>query len=153
MSNQVDKTIERVMYPHDAIEPPVICPRCGQSLVQEYGPYIVATRSGRRMTDKFILSGKFGYLCPGCETGVVHMPELTEMLYGSPSKPGWKKGPEFAVLGLINLDAVPPEKAHIPIPDLDPLLLVPFHSPRSIGKSRSQARKKRPRKPKPKRRR
>ena len=60
--------------------------------------------------------------------------------------------PEFAVLGLIDLDAVPPEEAHIPISDLDPLPLVRFHSRRS-KESRSAVRKKRPRKPKPKRRR
>ena len=153
MTNQVDKTIERIMYPHDAVERPVNCPQCSQPLIQESGPYLVATRRGRRKADSLMVNGKFGYLCSGCDTAVIHMPELTEMLYGTPLKPGWKIGSEFAVLGLINLDAVPPEKAHLSVLDLDPLPLVLFHSPRSTAKSGSSVRKKRPRKPKPKRRR
>jgi hypothetical protein len=152
MSNQVNKAIERVMYTHDGVEPPVSCPRCGQALIQETGPYLVATRRDWRLTDNFMASGDFGYLCAGCDTAVIHTPELATMLYGGPSRSGWKVGPEFSVLGLINLDAVPPEKAHIPIPDLDPLPLARFHSRRS-KESRSAVRKKRPHKPKPKRRR
>ena len=148
MSIQVDKTIVREMIAHDEADPPVNCPKCGAKLVQEYGPYQVATRSGRRLTDSFILSGEFGYLCSQCPTAVIHMPDLTNMLYGFPTKPGWRRGSEFAVIGLIDFDAIPPEKAHIPIDKLDPFPLVPFTS---VNKNEPRQLRKRPRKPKPKR--
>ncbi|MEJ2749808.1 MAG: hypothetical protein P8183_18150 [Anaerolineae bacterium] len=151
MANQVDKTIERKMFFHEGAAPPDNCPQCGQRLVQEYGPYLVATRSGRRLTDQFVMSGKFGYLCPGCATAVIHVDDLAEMLYGVPLKPDWKAGPEFTVLGLIDLDAIPPDQAHVPLDDLDPYPLVPFRAAGVPQKSRP-ARPRRPRKPKPKRR-
>ena len=73
------------------------------------------------------------------------------MLYGVPMKPGWEAGPEFAVLGLVNLDAVPPEQADVPMNEWDPYPLVLFHAAEP-SRSKSSTRSKRPRKPKPKRR-
>ena len=152
MSQQVDKALERKMFFHEGSAPPDNCPQCGQRLVQEHGPYQIATRSGRRLTDEFILSGDFGYLCAGCATAVIHTPKVAEMLYDMPLKPGWKVGPEFTVLGLINFDAIPPEQAHTPIDELDPYPLVRFHAAQFSQKEHPSSRRKRPRKPKPKRR-
>lgn len=151
MKQKIDKTIERKMFAHEAADAPSNCPQCGQPLVQEYGPYQVATRSGRRLTDEYVMSGDFGYLCPECATAVIHIPNLAERIHGIPMRSGWKTGEEFMVLGLIDLDAIPPEQAHIPLDDLDPYPFVPFH-PAHPAKKRP-SRKKRPRKPKPKRRR
>jgi len=61
-----------------------------------------------------------GILCPRCETVVIHMPKLAKMLLDGPLNSGWEVGPEFAVFGLVDLDAVPPEEAHIPILDFNP---------------------------------
>ena len=152
MSDKVDKTIERKLYFHEADEPPDNCPQCGRRLVQENGPYQIATRSGRRLTDQFVISGDFGYLCASCATAVIHVPKVAEMLYDIPLKPGWKVGQAFTVLGLVNFDAIPPEQAHIPIDQLDPYPLVPFHAVQTLQKERPPSRRKRPRKPKPKRR-
>ncbi|MCB8943411.1 MAG: hypothetical protein H6658_06625 [Ardenticatenaceae bacterium] len=152
MSDKIDKSIERKMFYHEAEVPPDVCPQCGQALVQDFGPYQVATRSGRRLTDEFMMSGDFGYLCAGCATAVIHLPQLADMLYGVPTKPGWKAGPEFAVLGLVNLDAVPPEQAHVPMDEWDPYPLVLFHASEPSQPKRPTS-SKRPRKPKPKRRR
>jgi hypothetical protein len=151
MRNKIDKTIERNMFFHKEDTPPDNCPQCGQSLVQEFGPYQVATRSRGRVSDMFVMSGEFGYLCPGCATAVIHTPNLADMLYGLPPKKGWKIGPEFTVLGLVNLDAIPPDQAHIPLDDLENYPLVLFHPVGAAEKSRS-SRKPRVRKPKPIRR-
>ncbi|HID51319.1 MAG TPA: hypothetical protein EYP41_04675 [Anaerolineae bacterium] len=126
MSEKIDKSIPRKMFDIETTEPPDVCPQCGAPLAQETGPYLVATRRGRRLTDEFVLSGSFGYLCPECPTAVIHLPELSDMLYGVPLKPGWEAGPEFAVIGLIDLDAVPPDKTDVPITNMIPQLLVPF---------------------------
>jgi hypothetical protein len=145
MNDQVDRTIDRLLILHNAAEPPVNCPKCKAELVQEYGPFAVATRSGKRMTDTFFLGGDFGYLCPGCATAVIHAPKLVTMLYGGPPKSGWRVGAEFVVMGLINLDAIPPEKAYVPLDRLEPLPLVPFHG---SEKGKQVQPKKRPGKPK-----
>jgi hypothetical protein len=84
----------------------------------------------------------FGYLCLGCDTAVIHTPELATILYGGHPRSGWKAGLEFAGAGLINLDAVLPEIAHTPIPDLGSLPLAHLHSRRS-KEFRSAARRKR----------
>ena len=140
------------MFSHQADDPPDNCPQCSQRLVQDFGPYQVVTRSGRRITDEYAATGDFGYLCPGCATAVIHIPNLAAMLQGAASKPGWETGEKFMVLGLVNLDAIPPEQSHIPLDDLDPYPFVPFYSDRPAKKTRT-LRKKQPRKPKPKRRR
>jgi hypothetical protein len=148
MSRKIDKTIERKMFFHGEADPPDNCPQCGQPLVQDFGPYQVVTRSERKLTDQFMMSGEFGYLCPGCATAVIHAPELAERLYGGPMKPGWQAGPQFTVLGLVDLDAIPPEQAHVPINNLDPYPLVPFHAA-AVPKQKRPSHSKRPRKPKP----
>jgi len=147
MTQIIDKSIERTLYYRETTAPPRNCPQCGQALVQAYGPYQIATRQGQQLTDMLMISGDFGYLCAGCPTAVVHVPTLAEMLYDMPPKPGWRIGPEFAVIGLLNLDAIPDDQKHVPLDKLDDYPLVLFHV--------ATTPKKRPlrrRKPKPKRR-
>ncbi|MCL4867491.1 MAG: hypothetical protein KJ063_00855 [Anaerolineae bacterium] len=123
----LDRTIERTLYAHELLTPPIQCPQCSHKLEQDYGPYQIITRQGSRLADSFVISGEFGYLCPGCATAVIHLPVLVQMLYGGAPKRGWQVGPTFAVLGLVNLDAVPPNKRHTPLDELD-LPLVRFHA-------------------------
>ncbi len=151
MKQKIDKTIEREVFAHDADDPPDNCPQCNQPLVQDLGPYQVVTRSGQRVADEYTASGDFGYLCPGCATAVIHMPNLAAMLQGADLKPGWKTGEGFMVVGLVNMDAIPPDQSHVPLGDLDPYPFVPFFSERP-AKKRGTSRKKRPRKPQKRRR-
>jgi hypothetical protein len=84
---------------------------------------------------------------------VVIDPAEVQRLLGH-GKSGWNIGPEFAVMGVIDLDAVPPEKAHLPLGDDDnPIPLVHFSkvsseglpfANRLSGQSKSGSRKKRP---------
>ncbi len=151
MQQKIDKTIEREVFAHDADDPPDNCPQCSQRLVQDLGPYRVVTRSGRRITDGYVISGDFGYLCPECATAVIHIPTLAAMFQDVASKPGWETGEEFVVVGLVNLDAIPPDQAYVPLDDLDPYPFVPFYSTRP-AKKRETLRKKRLRKPQKRRR-
>ncbi len=150
MSNDMDRTIERMVifrYEGEDIEN---CPRCGQRLVLDPGPYQVATFDGRRPADEFAMNGDFGYLCAACATAVIHLPTLAEMLHEVYQKPGWNVGKGCAVIGLINLDAIPPDQRHLSVDDLDPYPLVRFYADSSEGKK--QRRKSKPRKPKPRKR-
>lgn len=153
MSELIDKTIERTMFFHGEDSKPENCPQCNQQLVQEnYGPYQIAIFNGRQIADEFVMSGKFGYLCPACATAVIHIPDLTEML----SHITGEDDVAYTVLGLVNLDAVSPEQRHLPLDDLDPYPLVHFRPDMSEHTKRTYTPKPRspkPRKPKPKRRR
>jgi hypothetical protein len=60
-------------------------------------------------------------------------------------KSGWKVGSEFLVLGIVDLDAIPASKRHLPIGDPDnPLPLVRFSETHQHAKpSKSPKRSKR----------
>jgi hypothetical protein len=150
MNESVDITIERTLYYHDGQTPPESCPKCGRPLVQFRGPYSVATQRGAQPGDTFLMGGNFGYLCANCATAVVHTPALANMLGAAvDSRPDWDAGSHFMVLGLVDMDAVPPEQMDLPLDELDTIPLVPFHAPSKPAKKRQ----KKPRKSKRKRRR
>jgi hypothetical protein len=111
----------------------------------------VATFDGLRPADEFAANGDFGYLCVGCETAVIDLPALAEMLHVVYQKPGWDVGQGCTVIGLINLDAIPPDQKHLPLDEIDPYPLVRFHADSSESNKpvrKSKPRKRRPRKPK-----
>jgi len=147
MNHNIDRTIERMVifrYEEKDLEN---CPRCGQLLVQDSGPYQVATFDGQRPADEFAINGDFGYLCAGCETAVIYLPELAKMLsVVLQKKPGWDIGEGCAVIGLINIDAIPSDQRHLPLEDIDPYPLVHFYADDSENKK--LRRKSKPRKPK-----
>ena len=121
----VDPSVPRVCIYQGFEKEPGPCPRCGGALHQEHQLYAIATRRGRQMTDTFMISGDFGWYCEDCLTVVINPEKVGEML--SFSKPGWDTGEAFAVLGLVDLSAVPEEKSHLPLGDEDnPIPLVEF---------------------------
>jgi len=101
------------------------CPRCGGPLQQSPQTYMIATRRGRQITDSFITGGDMGWFCTRCPTVVINPEELSDMLQHG--LPHWDVGNEFAVLGIVDLDAIPEEKQHLPLGDDDnPIPLVEF---------------------------
>jgi hypothetical protein len=149
MSKKVDKSIERTMFHHRRSAAPITCPQCGAALEQDFGPYQIATRRGQQLADEFVMSGDYGYLCPDCPTVVIHTPVLTDMMGGlvddTLARPDWEVGTEYTVLGLVNVDAIPPDKQHVPIAELDPYPLVLFHHAQTPRKKRpSRSKKTRP---------
>ena len=121
----IDPSVPRMCIYQEFEKEPGPCPRCGGALHQEHQLYAIATRRGRQMTDTFMISGDFGWYCEDCLTVVINPEKVGEML--SFSKPGWDTGEAFAVLGLVDLSAVPEEKSHLPLGDEDnPIPLVEF---------------------------
>ena len=52
------------------------------------------------------------------------------------SRPDWDAGEEFAVMGIVDLDAVPAEKRHLPLGEDDnPIHLIEFANVRGKGTS------------------
>lgn len=86
---------------------------------------MISTRRGCQLTDSFLMGGDFGWFCPHCPTVVIDPAAVGAQL--ARSLPRWDVGSEFAVLGLVNLDAVPPSKQHLPLGgDDNPVPLVEF---------------------------
>ncbi len=101
------------------------CPRCGAALRQNRQTYLVATRRGRQLTDSFITGTDFGWLCPSCPTIVINPEDVSKLLGFGASR--WDIGTEFVVVGIVDLDAIPPDKRNRPLGEDDnPLPLVEF---------------------------
>lgn len=121
----IDPSVPRVCIYQGFKDEPGPCPRCQGALHQQHQLYTVATRRGSRMTDTFMISSDFGWFCEDCPTVVIDPASVAEML--SFSRPDWDAGDAFALLGLVDLDAVPEDKSHLPLGDDDnPIPLVEF---------------------------
>lgn len=125
-STPIDFSIPRRCFHHRFDGEPGSCPQCGKPLYQHTQTYLVATRRGTQMTDTFIMSNDAGWFCAACPTVVIDANDLGETL--AFPKPGWDSGVEFAVLGIIDLDAIPPEQRSLPFDQVDPLPLTPFNT-------------------------
>ena len=119
--------IQREAVHKDFATTPGPCPKCGGVLEQTNLPYMVATRTGGHLDDSFLISGDFGWYCQSCPVVVLNQSELHQMM--NFSKPGWTVGSEFLVLGVMDLDAIPENKRHLPIdsPEM-PNVLVKFRN-------------------------
>lgn len=92
---------------------PGACPKCHGELLRSTQTYMVATRYGKELGDTFVIGGDFGWFCTQCPVVVIDADRVGEMM--SVGKPGWRVGPEFLVLGIVNLDAIPQNKRHLPL--------------------------------------
>jgi len=118
-------TIPRECIYQEFEEQPGPCPRCGGPLQQSRQTYLVATRRGKELTDNFIVGSDMGWFCARCPTVVINPEEVSALLMHP--LPRWDIGTGFAVVGIINLDAVPEEKRDLPLGDDDnPIPLVEF---------------------------
>jgi len=96
------------------------CPRCNASLEREYHSYMVAIdEEGER---KAVMMGHDGGLfCPECPTVVLDSQVVEEMISDHVQNQTSKhvESLEYAVVGIVDLDAVPEEKKDIPLGDDD----------------------------------
>ena len=121
----IDLKIPRQAVYSSFKEKPGACPRCSGELVNKYQSYAVTTRRGKRVSDSFIIGGKFGWFCKSCPTVVLNRDEIAKMF--SFQKSGWNVGSEYFVLGIVDLDAIPVSKRNLPIGDPNnPLRLIEF---------------------------
>ena len=89
------------------------CPKCGGKLLRSTQTYMVATRYEKELGGTFIINGDFGWFCVQCPVVVIDADRMGELM--SVGKPGWRIGPEFLVLGIVDLDAIPQNKRHLPL--------------------------------------
>ena len=87
---------------------PCPCPHCGSVLRQEYLTYLITAQRDGQLQNGFIAPENFGLLCPACPTIVVNSDKLRELI-GLRVAP-WAAGTEFALVGIVDIDAVPAEE-------------------------------------------
>jgi hypothetical protein len=121
----IDITIPRECIYQEFEGQPGPCPRCGGPLQQSSQTYLVVTQRGKEVTDSFMIGGDIGWFCARCPTVVIN-PEEVNKFFTHPL-PHWDIGEEFALAGIVDLDAVPEEKRDLPLGDGDnPIPLVEF---------------------------
>lgn len=99
-----------------------VCPECGARLTQEYHTYMMAVRHHGDV-QPFAVGNEGGHFCPACPTVVLDHDAFGRLA----SLAVRSQRADFVVLGLIDLDAVPPDKANVPLGEDDnPIPLVKF---------------------------
>jgi hypothetical protein len=136
----IDITIPRECIYQRFEERPGPCPRCGGPLQSHSATYLVDTNRGQQSADSLIIGNDMGWFCARCPTVVINPEEVSEFLVHS--LPNWNVGTEFAVLGLVDVAAIPEEKGDLPLGgDDNPIPLVAFtnvaqeKAPRDVSRS------------------
>ncbi len=131
-----DPSIPRKMYWSDDIPNGSLCPRCGEKLEKEYHAYVIVTREGKDH-ETFIYAGDEGSFCPNCDTVVLDYEMFATMLSQS------QRLSEFAVMGIVDVDAIPEDKENVPLgSDDNPIPLVKFTNASKRSASPKNRRKK-----------
>jgi hypothetical protein len=142
-----DASIPRKMFWSDKLVNKKKCPLCHSTLENEYHHYIMAIRSGKEITT--IGSGnEFGAFCPECPVVVLDRKGFERVIKEIVEEsPDWEiSGPvSFVVVGIVNMDAVPEDKRHLPLGgDDNPIPLVEFlHEIDTASKSEARNKGKR----------
>ena len=101
------------------------CPRCGGPLRQRHQAYLVETWHQEQPADSFIIGGSFGWFCSKCSVVVINPEDVIEFLQAPPHH--WDIGRIVYLVGFADLEAIPEEKAYLPLGSEDnPLPVVEF---------------------------
>lgn len=112
-------SIPRRMYWSENLGQRGVCPECGARLEQEMHSFlaVMKTKCG---TDEFII-GNHGYFCSDCPLVVLVRGSFAELLSVAVTPTA------FTLKGIVDLDAVPHDRAHLPLGDDDnPIPLIEF---------------------------
>lgn len=116
------------------------CPECGGILESDYHTYLLAVRD-RGEVETFVTGNDSGYFCKTCPIVV-----LDSEAFAKFSMLGLRRetSGEFAVMGIVDLEAVPQEKRSMPLGgDDNPLPLVAFIGSRFSRPGRSKIKRSR----------
>ncbi len=134
-----DASIPRKMFWSNKITNSKLCPNCNAKLKREYHTYLVGTRK-RNNYETFITGNDDGYFCPNCDIVVLDWDEFARLVSVF-SK--FSNSVEFAVLGIVDTNAIPKDKKSIPLGNDDnPIPLVRFTNLSERRKSGKTQRRK-----------
>jgi len=118
-----DASIPRKMFWSTDVGGTDFCPQCNSRLKNESHSYLLLVREPG-VFHPFIVGNDNGYFCKNCPIVVLDHEAFAKSAFaGNPDS----KSFEFAVPGIVDLDAIPPEKAYVPLGEDDnPIPLVRF---------------------------
>jgi hypothetical protein len=125
---EIDVSIPRRMFWSDKVVNKRKCPLCHSMLENEYQTYVMVTRSGGEATP-FITGNDNGFFCPECPVVVLDRKGFERTVEGLAERPDWgiSGAVRFGVLGIVDMDAIPEEKKHLPLgSDDNPIAVVEF---------------------------
>jgi len=138
-------SVPRKMYWSDAVAGCSVCPDCGTPLESEHHTYLMATRRAGNF-DAHLVGNTAGHFCSNCPVVVLGRGEFERFAF---SAAGDVSGVDYAVMGIVDLDSVPPDKQNIPFDDdTNPVPLVEFSN---LGRRKPSASSRRGRRPDKKR--
>ncbi len=123
MEKKYDASIPREMFWSYEIPDSNLCPACNARLEKELHAYMVLMQKGKDR--EFFISGNDGgSFCPNCDVVVLDRNVFTAHI----SHATRHSAPlQFAVAGMVDLDAIPDDKKGIPLgSDDNPIPLVKF---------------------------
>jgi hypothetical protein len=110
------------MFWSDEVGGTATCPECGSRLESESHAYLLAVRK-KDDIQPFVIGNDGGYFCPDCPTIVLDRENFAFFAQTAAHRPSG----QFVVMGLVDLEAIPPDKKHVPIGEDDnPIPLVKF---------------------------
>lgn len=120
---KLDASVPRKMFWSTDVGGTDFCPQCHSRLENESHSYLLLVREPGDF-QPFIVGNNDGYFCACCPVVVLDYEAFAKSaIAGNPSSCSF----EFTVPGIVDLDAIPQEKADIPIGDDDnPIPLVKF---------------------------
>jgi hypothetical protein len=123
IKKKFDASIPKKMYWADEIPNSRLCPNCNAKLEKEYQSYFVEIRKESNYKS-FMTGNDEGYFCPNCPIVVLDRDAFGEL---SSFSTEFSTPFEFAVLGIVDPNAIPEEKKNMPIgTDDNPIPLVSF---------------------------
>ncbi len=116
-------SLPRKMYWSDEVGGLSLCPDCHVALESEHHTYTVATRRAGDI-DMYFVGNPGGHFCGNCPVVVL---DREEFVRGVSAAVRDAHGMDYTVLGLVDLEAIPKDKRHLPFDeDTNPIPLVEF---------------------------
>ena len=115
---KIDVSKPKRLYWKDQVASTSHCPECLGPLVEEFQSYLLSVKNGKEM-DSFAIGTDGGFFCPQCPVVVLDREKFAMLANIDGESEQW------AVAGIINLDAVEDEDALLDT-DENPIPLVEF---------------------------
>jgi len=138
--NKFDVSIPRKMFWSYKVGNKEFCPQCHSKLENEYHTYLLIVKK-RGDSEFFITGNDKGYFCPNCPVVVLDRKAFSELASGFNPMSSLL---QFTVSGIVDLDAIPEGKTHLPLgSDDNPIPLVEFLNWSNKRNPRKKSRDKR----------
>lgn len=116
-------SIPRKVHWADGVGGRLFCPECKGTLEREHHAYMIAVRKGGDI-QPFIFGNDDGHFCSKCPVVVLDHSAFSR---AAVLAMGSSEGVQFIAMGIVDLDAVPKDKRHLPFDDENnPVPLVEF---------------------------